>query len=451
MATLTRRRMRAAAALVLALVVVAAGAFIVRQTWLRPTTVTAYFTTAMSIYPGDDVRVSGFKVGQISAIEPDGTHTKLTLTIDHGVPIPADAKAVLVAPNLVAARYIQLTPAYRSAGPTMPDRGVIPIERTAIPVEWDQVKEQLTRLATELGPNNDVSTPAVSQFIDSAADALDGNGEKLRRTLAELAGVGTILSKNGGDIVVSIQNLQTLVTTLRDSKEQIVRFQDRLATLSSVLDGGRSDLDAALTNLSEAVGEVHRFLSGTRDKTSEQIQRLANVTQTLADQRMDVEQILHVAPTALVNTYNMFDPRTGAPAGQFVVNNFSDTNSFVCNMIGAIANVTAPETGKICSQYLGPGLNPLTVNTLPIPFNPFLMARPPWQDLIYSEARLQPGGEGPKPQPPDQPPSVSAYTGGPGEVPGSNWPPLPGPVPAPPEPGPPPSPEGPLPAERPVP
>ena len=37
----------------------------------------------------------------------------MTMTVDHGVPVPADAQAVIVAQNLVAARYVQLTPAYR--------------------------------------------------------------------------------------------------------------------------------------------------------------------------------------------------------------------------------------------------------------------------------------------------------------------------------------------------
>ena len=34
----------------------------------------------------------------------------------------------------------------------MGDGAVIPVDRTAVPVEWDEVKEQLMRLATELGP-----------------------------------------------------------------------------------------------------------------------------------------------------------------------------------------------------------------------------------------------------------------------------------------------------------
>ena len=57
------------------------------------------------------------KVGTIDSIEPEGTQAKMTLNVDRDVPIPADAKAVIVAQNLVAARYVQLTPAYRNSGP----------------------------------------------------------------------------------------------------------------------------------------------------------------------------------------------------------------------------------------------------------------------------------------------------------------------------------------------
>jgi hypothetical protein len=241
--------------------------------------------------------------------------------------------------------------------------------------------------------------------------------------LAQLSGVGRILGRGSGNIVEIIKNLQTFVTALRDSREQIVEFQNGLATLTSVLNGSRSDLDAALTNLSAAVGDVQRFVAGTRNQLSEQIQRLANVTQNLVDHRMDLEQLLHAAPPNLGNAYNMFDPRTGAAGGVFVINNFSNTVQFFCAMMGAVENATATATAKLCSQYLGPGLRTVNFNYLPIPFNPFLTAIPPWQQLVYSEPRLEPGGEGPKPAPPNQPVSVSAYTGLPGDTPGADWPP----------------------------
>ncbi|KUI38410.1 mammalian cell entry protein [Mycobacterium sp. IS-1496] len=395
-----------AAALVVS--ILGAAVFIMSRHLFRPTVITAVFAGATSIYPGDEVRIAGVPVGTITAIEPDGTQAVLTLQIDHGVRVPVDARAVIVAQNLVSARFVQLTPAF-TAGPTMADHTVIPMERTAVPVEWDEVKEQLTRLAADLGPTAASSSSSVGRLIDSAADAMDGNGDKLRETLSQLAAISRVIADGSGDISGIIENLQIFVAVLRRSNEQIVQFQDRLATLTDVLDGSRSDIDAALTNLSEAVTDVRRFVAGSRDATAEQVQRLRNVTQTLVDHQGDLEQVLHVAPSALANSYNMMDPRTGGASGVFVLNNFSDPTMFFCGMIGALANVTAPETSRLCSQYLGPGLDRLNFNYLPFPFNPGLTSVPSAEKLIYTDPALRPGGEGTTSGPMPVAPEDSAY------------------------------------------
>jgi virulence factor Mce-like protein len=400
--------------LIVALVglLVVGAVVLVRNVFFGPKTISALFTTATGIYPGDDVRVSGVKVGTIKAIEPEGTQTKLVLHIDRDVPIPADAKAVIVAQNLVAARYVQLTPAYRNnVGPKMAEDTVIPLDRTAIPVEWDEVKEQLTRLATDLGPQSGVSGTSVSRFIDSAANALDGNGDKLRQTITELAGVSRVLANGSGNIVDIIKNLQTFVTTLRDSNEQVVMFQNRLATLTSVIDGNRSDLDGALKNLSVAIVDIQRFVAGSRNQASEQIQHLTTVTSNLLQNKMEIENVLHIAPNALTNAYNIYNPSSGSAVGQFVLNNFSNPTEFVCGAIGAIENTTAPETAKLCSQYLGPALRLLNFNYLPIGIDPYLMPAAAPDELVYSEPNLAPGAGGPAPDVPPLPPYHSAYVG----------------------------------------
>ncbi|MDT5337426.1 MAG: phospholipid/cholesterol/gamma-HCH transport system substrate-binding protein [Mycobacterium sp.] len=406
---MSRTRRAVLLAGVLVLLLVGGATFLVRQSYFGLTRVTAYFTSATGIYPGDEVRVLGVKVGTITAIEPAGTQARMTIDVDHGVPIPADAKAVIVAQSLVAARFVQLAPAYAASGPTMLDGAVIPVERTAIPVEWDEVKSQLMRLATDLGPRTDVPGTSVSRFIDSAADALAGNGDKLRKTLAELSGVGRILADGSGNLVETIKNLQTFVTALRDSNEQIVSFQDRFATLASVLNDATPGLDAALTDLSVAVGDVQRFIGGSRNQTAEQIRRLADVTQNLVDHKTDVENILHVAPNAIANGYNIYNPDAGSFVGSFVLNNFADPSRFVCDGIAAVADATSAETSKLCAQTLGPALRLPNFNYLPFPVNPFLTKSP--ANVLYSDPALAPGGSGPPPGPPDAPLPVSAYTG----------------------------------------
>ncbi|EHI10496.1 MCE family protein [Mycolicibacterium thermoresistibile] len=417
-----RRPSTGLVAVALAVSLLGGLAFVVVNRVFAPMTITAHFTSATAIYPGDEVRVAGVRVGTIERIDTGADSVRMTLSIERGHRIPAEAHAVIVPQNLISARYVQLTPAYVDEGPTLADGDEIPVERTAVPVEWDEVKTQLMRLATELGPDEDPSTSALGRLIDTAATAMDGNGAKLRRTLTELSGAARIFADTSTDVAEIVVALETFVSALEHSTTQIAEFENRLASLTGVVDASRSDLDTALREIAAAVGIVQRFVAGSRQQTSEQVQRLANVTQSLVDQRPALENLLHGAPTAFANFYNMYNPDTGTVVGTFALQNFSNPVQFICSAIGSVHNATAPETAKLCSQYLGPALAAMDFNYLPFPINPFLgpSARP--EHIVYSPAELDPAVGGPPPGPADLPPAVSAYTGE------AHGPPPPGPA-----------------------
>ncbi len=106
---------------------------------INRTNVVAYFENSNGIYVGDDVRILGVPVGRITSIEPQPERVKISFWYDDKYDVPADAKAAILSPTLVTARAIQLTPVY-TTGPVMKDDAVIPRERTAVPVEWDEVR-----------------------------------------------------------------------------------------------------------------------------------------------------------------------------------------------------------------------------------------------------------------------------------------------------------------------
>jgi hypothetical protein len=262
--------------------------------------------------------------------------------------------------------------------------------------------------------------------------------------------VGRILANGSGNIVDIIKNLQTFVTALRDSNVQIVQFNDRLATLTSVVNDSKSDLDAALTNLSTAVGEVQRFIAETRDQASEQVARLGDALQPVVDQHMALENVLHAAPNALGNFFNDYNADTGTIVGGFgLINEANPTWAGMlfplpvpgCTMMETVESVTSVESGKLCALFMGPGMRLLNFNNVPFPLNPFLQKGTDPANVVYSEPRLAPGGEGPKPGPPEIPPAVSAWTGlngdsvVPGPAPSTPLPRIPGaamPLPPPP-------------------
>ena len=183
--------------------------------------VTAYFPSAVGLYPGDDVRVVGVPVGKIDAIEPRTSDVKVTMTVKDGVKVPADARALIIAPNLVAARFIQLTPAY-TGGELLADDASIGLDRTAVPVEWDEVKEQLTQLSAQLGPQQESMQGPLSSVVNQAAATFDGNGDSFRQALRELSQTAGRLGDSRTDLFGTIRNLQVLVNALSNSNEQIV-------------------------------------------------------------------------------------------------------------------------------------------------------------------------------------------------------------------------------------
>ncbi len=112
---------------------------------------TAYFTRTVGLYAGADVRILGIKVGRVTKVEPVGDSVRVDLEYEEKYKIPANAQAMVVNQTLVADRYIQLTPAY-TGGPRIAAGARIDVNRTATPVELDQLYDSLKRLTGDLGP-----------------------------------------------------------------------------------------------------------------------------------------------------------------------------------------------------------------------------------------------------------------------------------------------------------
>ena len=85
----------------------------------------------------------GVKVGSIDKIEPAGDKMKVTFHYENKYKVPANATASILNPSLVASRTIQLSPPY-TGGPVLEDGAVIPIDRTQVPVECDQLRDSIT-------------------------------------------------------------------------------------------------------------------------------------------------------------------------------------------------------------------------------------------------------------------------------------------------------------------
>ncbi len=385
----------------IALVAVLVGGIYVLTSTANNRTIVGYFTSAVGLYPGDQVRILGVPVGEIDNIEPRPSDVKVTMSVSKDIKLPKDVQAVIISPNLVTARFVQLTPVY-TGGAVLPDGGSIELSRTAVPVEWDEVKQSLTQLSVQLSPTTGQGQGPLGKAINQAADTLNGNGESFHNALRELAQTAGRLGDSRSDLFGTVKNLQVLVNALSESNEQIVQFAGNLASVSQVLADSSRNLDSTLGNLNQALSDIKGFLHENNSTLIETVNQLNDFTQTLSDQSENIEQVLHVAGPGIANFYNIYDPAQGTLNGLLSIPEFANPTQFICGgSFETAAGYHAPDyfrRAEICRERFGPVLRRLAVNYPPIMFHPLNTITAYKGQIIYDTPATEAKSETPVPQ-----------------------------------------------------
>ncbi|MBE1497173.1 virulence factor Mce-like protein [Amycolatopsis lexingtonensis] len=345
--------------------VVTAGLWLVFRA-ATGTTLSAYFGKTVGLYAGSSVRVLGVPVGQVTGVTPQGDAVRVDMRVDDDVSLPADVGAVVVAPSLVSDRYVQLTPAYDS-GPTLATGTVLPRDRTATPVELDDLYSSLDKLSTALGPNGANKDGALSGVLDTAANTLKGNGASLNSTVGQLAELAKTLDGSKDDLFSTVQNLNSFTGALAQSDQQLNEFYGRVADVSQFLAADSSEVGAALQSLGGALGDVQTFVNDNKAALESNVDKLASLSKVLVDQRAALAEVLDIAPTGATNFINSYDAASGTIAVRDNLNELTNPPILtVCRLISSFTPKQLPDAlGNICKQ-LAPVLDgALKLPTIP--------------------------------------------------------------------------------------
>jgi phospholipid/cholesterol/gamma-HCH transport system substrate-binding protein len=399
---MTARRARIAIAAVLATVLVA-GAVVADRELAKASRIhlTAYFDNSNGIFPGDDVVMLGVPIGRIETIEPQPSRAKITFWIDDTQKVPAAANAVILSPQLVTAREIQLTPAY-TGGPRLSDGAVIPQDRTAVPMEWDDLRKELDKLSLSLQPNAPGGVSPLGAMINTTADNLRGQGANIRDAIIKLARAISTLSDHSTDTFSTVKHLAVVVKALNSSTDAMKQLNRNLAAVSTLLTEDPDEVAHAVADINAATNDVASFIADNRDAIGTASDKLASISQALNQSIDDIKQALHVGPNAIQNLVNIYDPAHGSITGVLAANNFANPINFLCGAIQAASRLGNQQAAKLCVQYLAPILKNRQYNFPPLGENLFVsaMARP--NELTYSEDWLRPDHR-PSPPPPSSP------------------------------------------------
>jgi phospholipid/cholesterol/gamma-HCH transport system substrate-binding protein len=287
----------------------------------------ARFTDASGVLAGDDVRIAGVRVGQVTRIRlVDNSVAELTFSVDDTIPIPAGVHATIRYRNLVGQRYVALTEGPAAAGAArLPAGGLIPLAQTTPALDLTVLFNGFRPLFTGLDPKD------VNSLSYEIIQVLQGEGGTVAGLLRHTASLASTLADR--DVVISrlIGNLDTVLSTLDSHRAALSTTIAQLSQFVSGLAADRTAIGSALANISGLTTATASLLTDVRPDLATDISGLSNLAGTLASNGAVIDHTLAGLPSryeALTRTasdgswFNFFmcsfDGRVGLPGGKSV-------------------------------------------------------------------------------------------------------------------------------------
>lgn len=240
----------------------------------------ALFTEGGGVMVGNDVTVSGMKVGTVRNVELRDGDALVTFTVQGGVPLGSTTTAHIRTGTLLGERVLTLE---SSGDGTMRPLSVIPTSRTSSPYtltdavseltantagtdtlainqSLDTLSQTLDQLAPQLGPTFD----AVTRLSKS----LNSRNESLGSLLKNAADVSGVLGQRSDKLNTLILNGNELLGVLNDRRLAIATLLSSTSSLAQQLSGLVRDNEAVLAPTLDRVNTVLAMLERQRDNLS---------------------------------------------------------------------------------------------------------------------------------------------------------------------------------------
>jgi phospholipid/cholesterol/gamma-HCH transport system substrate-binding protein len=260
--------------------------------WPQGRGYTAYFRDAGGITPGNDVYVSGIKVGKVQSLGLAGDSAKVTFTIDSHVTVGNQSLAAIRTETILGQRSIAVTPAGTGSATT------IPLSRTTTPYTLGSALEDLGGNAGDLDKAQfekslRVLTDALHDATPQLRGALDGvtslsrtlnrRDEALESLLAHAKSVTAVLSERAGQVNKLIQDGTQLFAALDARRAALAELISGIDDVSQQLSGfvadNRREFGPALSKLNTVLDDLNE----RRDYISEALKRLPPYATTLGE------------------------------------------------------------------------------------------------------------------------------------------------------------------------
>jgi phospholipid/cholesterol/gamma-HCH transport system substrate-binding protein len=252
--------------------------------WPQGKNYEAYFTDAAGISPGNDVNVSGIRMGKVSSVELAGDAAKVSFTVDRHVKVGDQSLVAIKTDTVLGQKSLAVTPA---GGGTST---VIPLGRTTTPYTLNTALQDLGGNSAEL------DKPKFEQALQTLTDSLHDATPQLRGALDGVAALSRSLNTRDQALKELLAHAKSVSDTLAQRAGQVNQLVIDGNLLFAALDERRQALSNLISGIDGVSQQLSGFVADNRKEFGPALTKLNLVLDNLLQRREHISEALTRLP-----------------------------------------------------------------------------------------------------------------------------------------------------------
>jgi phospholipid/cholesterol/gamma-HCH transport system substrate-binding protein len=242
----------------------------------------AEFANTGGLRTGDEVRVAGIGVGEITDVELAGDKVLISFRAKQDVEIGARSTATIKLTTLLGGRFLDLRP--RGGGELKDDR--IPLANTEVPYNLQDVIQVGTPSLQKL------DAVKLRKALKVLADDFRGTPQAFGESLTGLTKLSEVISKREDQVATLLTSADTITTELNENQAEIFALMGQTDGLLEKLLERRALLSRILTDFGALSDELSAVLSENRPQVEPLMKNLSGVTAILKRNDKHIDKAL---------------------------------------------------------------------------------------------------------------------------------------------------------------
>jgi phospholipid/cholesterol/gamma-HCH transport system substrate-binding protein len=238
---------------------------------------------------GEDVEVHGVTKGEVTGIELEDDRVVVSFVLDSDIDLGSRTTATVKVATLLGTHYLEVDP---SGTGELAD-GAIPLERTSVPYNLQDVLESGAGALDELDPE------LLAEALTQVAGTLGATQDEIRPALEGVARLSGMVAARSDQTGALLTAARSVTDQLAASSKDIVALMKQTNLVTTEVTSRRAAIHRLLVETTELSRALRAIVESTQGKLAPGLRDLNDVITFLNQQDEQLQHVLDVMAPAV--------------------------------------------------------------------------------------------------------------------------------------------------------